>query len=58
MQSINCMNDEELQELIEKCHKELISYPPGCPERKKILIQIGQLNERRRKKESCPQKQK
>ena len=41
------MTEQELQELIEKCHVELDKYPCECKERKKIITQIGQLNERR-----------
>ena len=44
------MTEDELQGLIEECHKILSDYPIECPERKKILIQIGVLNQRRAKK--------
>jgi len=48
---INPEEADHIQELIEKCHIELDKYPCECKERKKIIIQIGQLNERRRGKE-------
>ena len=52
------MNQDEIQQLIEQCHKKLILYPQGCPERKKILIQIGKLNEKRRKEIVCQQQKR
>lgn len=41
---------DPIQELIEKCHEQRITYPEGHREKREILIQIGKLNEQRRKK--------